>query len=824
MQFFLWAVSCLFVSHANALVDLPAVSKVVEAELSALPLSRYTANHATASTTLSTVFASATAHALDLKIEAAVSDPAYWLKDITHQGLAAFNSNPSGYVVFRNVKDYGVPGDGSTDDTAAINAAISAGGRCAPGSCQSSTVTPAIVYFPAGTYIVSTPIIPYYMTQLIGNANSLPVIKATAGFTGLGLIDGDPYQSSGNQGWTSTNVFYRQVRNLILDLTAIPAATAATGIHWPTAQATSLQNVQIIMTASSDSQQQGIFIENGSGGFMSDVTVTGGLYGANIGNQQFTMRNLVISNAIVGISQIWDWGWTYQGITISSCTTAFSMISGGSSAQNVGSVNIIDSTITGCSVFVDTVWTTSSSPATAGSLILENVVLNNVPTAVHGTSGTILAGTTGSMTITSWGQGHKYTPNGPTTWQGSFTPVSRPGALLASGTNRYYTKSKPQYGASPVASFVSIRSAGAKGDGSTDDTTAIQNAITSAASSGKIVFFDYGVYKVTNTIYIPPGSRIVGETYSVIMASGGPWSNKASPVPVIQVGKSGDSGSVEWSDMVVSTQGSCPGAVLIQWNLAAASGSGMWDVHTRIGGFKGSNLQVAQCPTGAAVSSSCMAAYMSIHITSTGTGAYIENCWFWTADHDLDDASSTRVSIYTGRGMLVEANTVWLYGTSVEHHALYQYQISNTHFIVAGFVQTETPYWQPVPNVRNQPYPTNSAINDPTYSSCLPGNCDALGLRILNSQNIFIYGAGLYSFFNNYDTTCSNAPSSGGTENCQSEIFSIEGSGTNNIWVYSLSTIGSQSMVVQDGTSLASWSDNINVYPDTISYFTFRAG
>ncbi len=86
------------------------------------------------------------------------------------------------------------------------------------------------------------------------------------------------------------------------------------------------------------------------------------------------------------------------------------------------------------------------------------------------------------------------------------------------------------------------------------------------------------------------------------------------------------------------------------------------------------------------------------------------------------------------------------------------------------------------------------------------------------------HSAGLYSFFNNYDTTCSNAPSSGGTENCQSEIFSIEGSSTNNIWVYSLSTIGSQSMVVQDGTSLASWSNNVNVYPDTISYFTFRVG
>lgn len=38
------------------------------------------------------------------------SDPSYWLADISHQGLAAFNSNPSGYTVFRNVKDYGAVG------------------------------------------------------------------------------------------------------------------------------------------------------------------------------------------------------------------------------------------------------------------------------------------------------------------------------------------------------------------------------------------------------------------------------------------------------------------------------------------------------------------------------------------------------------------------------------------------------------------------------------------------------------------------------------------------------------------------------------------
>lgn len=154
-------------------------------------------------------------------------------------------------------------GDGVTDDTAAINNAISGGGRFGPSSGETSSTTPAIIYFPAGTYVISSSIIDYYFTQLIGNPNSPAILRATAGFTGLGLIDGDQYQSSGNQGWTSTNVFYRQIRNLVLDLTAIPASGGSTGIHWPTAQATSLQNVEIKLNADSGTQAQGLFIENG---------------------------------------------------------------------------------------------------------------------------------------------------------------------------------------------------------------------------------------------------------------------------------------------------------------------------------------------------------------------------------------------------------------------------------------------------------------------------------------------------------------------------------------------------------------------------------
>ncbi|KAJ5606538.1 CAZyme family GH55 [Penicillium lagena] len=746
--------------------------------------------------------------------QSTAADASYWLADIKHQGLAAFNSDPSTYTVFRNVMDYGAKGDGVTDDTAAINSAISSGGRFGPNGGQTSTTTPAIVYFPEGTYLVSTSIIDYYYTQLIGNPNAMPTLKATSGFTGLGVIDGDQYQSSGNQGWTSTNVFYRQIRNLKIDLTDIPGSSAATGIHWPVGQATSIQNVEIAMSAASGTQHQGIFIENGSGGFLTDITTTGGLYAMNVGNQQFTMRNLQISDAVTAISQIWDWGWTYQGLTLSNCTTGVSIANGGAGNQEVGSVNILDSTIQDCQTFVTTAW--ESSTSSNGSLILENITLDNTPVAVSGVSGTVLDG--GSTTISAWGQGHKYTPNGPTNFEGAFTAPTRPSALLASGGSAYYTKSKPQYAASPTSSISSIRDAGAKGDGTTDDTAAIQSALTSAASSGQILFFDQGVYKVTSTITIPPGSVIVGESYPVIMASGSAWSSITDPVPVVQVGTSGQSGHVEWSDMIVSTQGSAPGAVLIEWNLDADSGSGMWDVHTRIGGFAGSNLQVAQCPTSAQPTAACEAAYMSMHITSSASNVYMENVWLWTADHDLDNAASTQISVFTGRGLLIEGKNVWMYGTAVEHHSLYQFQLSGASAVVGGFLQTETPYYQPSPNAANSPYPTNSAINDPDYSSSCPstGNCDALGLRILNSENVIIYGAGLYSFFDNYSTTCSTFPT---PENCQSEIFSIEGT-TSALTVYSLSTVGTTNMIVESGTSLATVSDNLDTYAATIAMFT----
>lgn len=432
----------------------------------------------------------------------AVSD--YWLEKIPKQGRAAFNADPAGYKVFRNVKEYGAKGDGVIDDTAAINLAISSGGRCAPGSCQSSTTTPALLYFPAGTYIISSSIILYYSTHMVGNPNCLPIIKAAATFSSggnIGLIDADPYQPNGKLAYGSTNVFFRQVKNLIIDTTAMPITSSIAGIHWPTAQATSIQNVQFNMNAANGTQHVGLFIEEGSGGFMSDLTFNGGLVGLNVGSQQFTMRNLVFNNVVTAINQIWDWGWTYQGLTIIGCQVGIAMDGrDGKGNQNVGSVVILDSSIKNTRVALRTARNATSTPISGGSLILENIDLENVPIAIQGTSGVLLPGTSTTATVPFWGQGNAYAPAGPAKFQGVLPATYRPTDLLAG--SRYYTRSKPSYSTYPIGRFISARSAGAKGDGRTDDTVALQNAISAAKSQGKVLYVDHGVYLVTQVWHI----------------------------------------------------------------------------------------------------------------------------------------------------------------------------------------------------------------------------------------------------------------------------------------------------------------------------------
>ena len=146
----------------------------------------------------------------------------------------------------------------------------------------------------------------------------------------------------------------------------------------------------------------------------------------------------------------------------------------------------------------------------------KNLILDtrSVPVNVSPRKIILLAGGSGSTTIAGWGQGHLYTPQGPADFQGPIPPISRAASLLDG--DRLYEKSKPSYADRDVAAFLSARSAGALGDGVTDDTAVLQQLIDQAASSGRVVFFDAGFYKISQALHTPPGSKLVGEGYPVM--------------------------------------------------------------------------------------------------------------------------------------------------------------------------------------------------------------------------------------------------------------------------------------------------------------------
>lgn len=635
----------------------------------------------------------------------------YWLSQIKRQGKIAYGNNAS-YVIWRNVKDYGAKGDGMTDDSDAINNATADGNRCGLG-CDSQTTTPAIIYFPPGTYMIKNPIIMYYYSQFIGDANNLPVLMATPEFNAIGILDADKYLPYGFNWYTNQNNFYRQVRNFVLDLTLVEPTRAVHGIHWQVAQATSLQNIVFKMvqgTLGDKNQQQGIFMDNGSGGYMEDLIFIGGGIGLFAGNQQFTVRNLTFNYCETAIFQNWNWVFLYKDITINNCAIGIDFSQGGD-VPATGSTVVQDTTFNNVQYGIITTFATNSTPTSAGSLVLDNVNFINTDPAIQFPNNTVIL--PGNQRVQSFVQGRAYTAfesqqviNNLTCYlpaanssriQQVVGPPPKSASLLDPSTGNVWARGKPQYEGVPVSKFKSSYDFGCIGDGLTDDTANVQSFLNSIGPD-EIAYFDHGAYLIRNTIQIPNDVKIVGEIWPLWMVDGSSptFSDPLNPRPAFRVGNPGDTGTVEMQDIVIETRGPAPGAILMEWNLAGTTptATGMWDTHFRIGGSNGTLLQSDQCtknpnsPHGA--NPLCIGAFMLMHVTHSASLLMVNN-WGWVSDHELDLSDHNQIDIYNGRGILVESQgPVWMYGTSFEHSMLYNYNFANSKDIYFGVIQSET--------------------------------------------------------------------------------------------------------------------------------------
>lgn len=95
---------------------------------------------------------------------------------------------------FASVKDFGATGDGSTDDTAAINRALF------QLFCRNNNVaTRRSLYFPAGTYLITEPIKVPPHAKLYGEGSTSSIIKLSSSATGSYVMQtADSLQQTGS--------------------------------------------------------------------------------------------------------------------------------------------------------------------------------------------------------------------------------------------------------------------------------------------------------------------------------------------------------------------------------------------------------------------------------------------------------------------------------------------------------------------------------------------------------------------------------------------------------------------------------------------------
>ncbi|KAI0466139.1 glycoside hydrolase family 55 protein [Xylaria cf. heliscus] len=747
----------------------------------------------------------------------------FWMENIAHKGTVPWGNDAS-YKVFRNVvTDYGADPTGATDSTSAIQRAIDDGKRCGA-ACNGSTTKNAIVYFPPGRYLVSSSISIYFGTQIIGDANDWPTIVGASSFVGLGVLSTDVYVDGGGTGpdgnalewYINTARFYSQIRNIKIDITATNGGAYVAALHYQVAQATTLESVELI--ADSSTNQQGIYAENGSGGVMSDITFTGGNFGIYGGSQQFSAARMTFNGCNTAVQLIWDWGWVWKSITVNNAKVGFRLYNDGDQT-NFGSVTIVDSTFTNIQdSAIEMAQPVDARDSGFTGLILDNVNLG-AKVQDHWSSTVILpAGYYKNQVL-----GPMYTAN-QRTWSTGAADYTRESTLLGTSVSGlqvapYFERKRNQYTDKSATDFVHLKDEGATGDGSTDDTAAVQSAFNKYGDGSKVIYVDAGTYILTDTVTIPKDAKLVGETWSQFAAYGSKFSDASNPVAMLKVGNDGDVGTVEMQDLILTSKGPTPGVVLMEWNVLAQSpgAAALWDVHVRLGGATGTELTPTECPaikTGTNPAQ-CQVASMLLHVTQKASG-YFENMWLWVSDHMIDDPDLTDAyndlvqnSVYSARGMLIESQkATWLYGTASEHSVFYQYNFNGAQNVFTTFLQTESPYYQPTPS---PPAPFNSAVGvfsgDPGYScngSDADGCDESWAVIIKNSQNIHIGAAGTYSWFSTYTQDCVDEHS------CQKSLWLVDQNYDNNR-LQNIVAIGAKNIIVSPSGAAISSDANLAV-------------
>ncbi|KAJ4862845.1 pectate lyase superfamily protein domain-containing protein [Trichoderma breve] len=627
------------------------------------------------------------------------------------RGFAPDLDGDFNYPIYQTVNS----GDGN-----ALQNAINTDGKGGSRHPQWFASQPRVVYIPPGTYTISKTLRFNTDTILMGDPTNPPIIKAAAGFSGDQTLISAQDPSTNEKGELS---FAVAIKNLVLDTTAIPGGNSFTALWWGVAQAAHLQNVRITMSSSSGGNgHTGIRMGRGSTLGLADVRVERGQNGMLIsGGNTFSIFSSTFDTCGTGISN-----------------------TGGSPWIALIDAKSINSGVT---------FTTTQFP----SFMIENLTKDN-GTPVVVARGSTLVGASSHVNTYSYGNTVGRNP----TYGDVTSSNTRPGALAPGG--RYPYVAPPTYGDLPISSFLNVKDPAqnggrtVKGDNTIDEAPALNAILELAASQNKVAYFPFGKYRVDSTLFIPKGSRIVGEAWATITGNGNFFKNENSPQPVVSVGRAGDVGIAQIQDMRFTVNDVLSGAIVVQFNMAGNNPGdvALWNSLVTVGGTRGASALANACTNN---SNECKGAFIGIHVAK-GSSPYIQNVWNWVADHIAENFSGG-TSIAGKGGILVQSTkATWLYAIGSEHWWLYQLNLHNAANVVVSLLQAETNYHQGANTQQIPPAPWVANIGtwgDPDFAWCNGGDkrCRMGPANFINGgSNIYTYASAAWAFFSGPGQGC----------------------------------------------------------------------
>jgi Pectate lyase superfamily protein/Viral BACON domain len=404
-----------------------------------------------------------------------------------------------------NVKSqFGAKGDGVSDDTAAIQQAISSTvHHPGPGA--------RIIYFPAGTYLVSRPLLE---KGPMGHWSSLLTFQGeNRATTALKLTDNNPaYQNAGapadvlelasqngKPDGGGNNAFDNNIFDMTIDVgRGNPGAVA---LDFMGNNYCALRNVTLQSSDPSHSGAIGLAMLRYAAGpcFVKNVAINGFDYGIRVANNEYSLafEDLTLLNQkLYGI---------FNANNVLSIRHLFSTNS---------VIAIHNQNPAGLIAVVDAKLERGSSQSSAieneGTLYLRNVSSSGYASVLQGKAG-IMPGSSIS----------EY-DSGPVVAQFGGKPSSL----------NIPIEETPDYEDTSLANWKSVTAYGADPKGVADSSTAIQAAIDSGATT---VYFPTGLYLIAHTILVRGKVRMLQGFDSSLNPSGSLFFDAGNPAPLIKI-------------------------------------------------------------------------------------------------------------------------------------------------------------------------------------------------------------------------------------------------------------------------------------------------